>query len=233
MPTCKLCGAEAQLCRSHVYPDHLYRLLRNDANQACFYTNEGRRELRQQGIWEALFCNTCEQLLSREYEAPFTELWINQNALPERIEEDSIVLDNIDYLKFKLYHLSILYRTSICTLRHFSHVNLGPHEEVIRQMLLNQNDNDNYHIMAAALVKEDSSVVSGILTFPVRGRHQGHTFYKTLYAGCAWIIKVSSHGLRNQGEAGLQQDGTMVVTRERYETFAEIQQISELLRGQG
>ena len=230
MPPCKLCGTDATLRKSHIYPEHLYHQVRNDGQQFHAYTNEGQRRTRQHGIWENLFCDDCEQLLSREYEGPFARFWLDNNALPPSMTTDEMELVNIDYLKFKLYHLSILFRASISTLSHFNHVALGPHEETIRNMLLEQTDNDKYHISAAVLVKEDNSVVDGIITFPKYVPFKGHSFYQTLYSGCAWIIKVSSHTLPGLSETGLQENGTMVVTRERYEEYQELQEIASLLR---
>jgi len=229
MPTCKLCHEETELRRSHIYPDHLYRMVRDEDRRFYAYSPEGYREVRQQGLWEHLFCHDCEQLLSREYENGFANFWVNNSALPDELKEE-ITIEGIDYLKFKLYHLSILFRTSVSQLPSFQHIDLGPHEEVIRQMLLNQTDNANYHLIAAALVREDNSVVKGLIMFPRRGSFEGHTFYQTLYAGCAWLIKVSSHNLPGIVGTGLQEDGTMFLSNERWEGYQAVQEMANLLR---
>lgn len=228
MPTCKLCHEEAELRRSHIYPDHLYGLARDDDNVSHFIRAQGNIQRRQQGLWEYLFCDECEQLLSREYENYFADLWLNNNALPNSIASNTYTIENIDYLKFKLYHLSILFRTSISSLPEFTGIHLGPHEETIRQMLLSQDDNDNYQIAASVLIHEDRTVEKRIITFPKWVSHNAHTFYQTIFSGCAWLIKVSSHNHAEMSEISLQEDGTISMECERWETYSEIQLLRQI-----
>ncbi|WP_319584736.1 hypothetical protein [uncultured Pseudodesulfovibrio sp.] len=229
MPICKLCQTDTTLRKSHIYPDHLYRLVKDNNYRYYAYTSLGARKIRQQGLVEKLFCQDCEQLLANEYENYFADFWLNNEALPNSISQDEIVISGIDYLKFKLYHLSILYRTAISSQPTFKHIELGPHQERIRLMLLNQNDSDKYHIVPAALIKNDRSVVKKVMTFPKWAYLDGHTFYNTIYGGCAWGIKTSNHEMPGLSMTGLRSDGTMVVNCERYEGYAELLQTSKCI----
>ncbi len=229
MPVCKLCQAEAPLRRSHIYPDHLYRLIVDSDHRYYAYTTQGARRVRQQGLWERLFCHDCEQLLSREYEDYFARYWLNANVLPGSIQDEAIVLRGIEYLRFKLYHLSILYRAGISSLPTFRHIDLGPHQEWIRLMLLEQSDSDKYHIVPAALIKDDRTVVKRVMTFPKWSYIEGHTFYNTIYAGCAWGIKTSSHEFPGLSATGLQVNGDMLVNCEEYNDYEELMQASRLI----
>lgn len=47
-----------------------------------------------------------------------------------------LLLTNLPYRPLKLFRLSLLWRMSVSSLREFALVKLGPHEERIRQMLL-------------------------------------------------------------------------------------------------
>lgn len=49
------------------------------------------------------------------------------------------ICKNIDYKKFKIFLLSVLWRASISSRPMFSSINLGPHEEEIRKMILENN----------------------------------------------------------------------------------------------
>ncbi len=54
--------------------------------------------------------------------------------------QDCIVLQNLDYKKFKLFLLSLLWRMSVTTLGFFANVSLGQkHEEKIRKALLDED----------------------------------------------------------------------------------------------
>ena len=50
--------------------------------------------------------------------------------------------EKIDYTKFKLFLLSLLWRASISKLPIFKDINLGPYEDKIRQMILDNNPDD-------------------------------------------------------------------------------------------
>jgi hypothetical protein len=96
-------------------------------------------------------------------------------------------------------------------------------------MLLEQTDNDKYHIVPAALIKEDRTVVKRVMTFPKWAYIEGHTFYNTIYAGCSWGIKTSNHTFPGLSATGLQANGEMLVTCERYNEYEELLQISRLI----
>ena len=228
MPICRLCLKEAKLMRSHIFPDHLYRDVRDDDNRFVGIMNTGRTQLRQQGMWDHLFCHDCEQLLSREYENYFADFWLNNTALPDEATGE-VSIRGIDYKKFKLYHLSILFRASVATQPSFAHVNLGPHEDSMRKLILGEEDDKRYHIVGAVLVKEDHRVVKGLFTFPQLMRVEGYIFYLTMYGGCAWMIKVSNHEWPGIEGAGLREDGTLTMPCERWESFRTIQLARELL----
>lgn len=49
------------------------------------------------------------------------------------------MIENVDYLKFKLLILSILWRAHISQNRFFKKVDIGNHESTIRKMLLNHD----------------------------------------------------------------------------------------------
>lgn len=52
------------------------------------------------------------------------------------------VLKDINYKKIKLFLFSLLWRASITNLTEFSIINTGPHENVIRELLINENCGD-------------------------------------------------------------------------------------------
>ncbi len=131
---CRLCQQERKLCHSHIVPELLYQPLYNDEHKFMGITGQGNKGWKPlpKGIREHLLCFDCEQLLNDKYEKPFME----QQSLPDRIELDSAYTAVFNYPTIKLFNLSILFRASVSSLQSFRGVNLGAHEERIRQMLL-------------------------------------------------------------------------------------------------
>lgn len=230
MAQCKLCHKDRNLLKSHVYPDHLYRNVKNEDEQYVAIRPNGTTSIRQQGIWERSLCSECEQHLSREYENSFAEYWLNNNLIPEKMTSNKFSVSNIDYLAFKLYHISIIFRTSVSKLPSFRLVDLGPHEEIIRKMLLEKEDNSNYHLSAVVLTNKSDEIVDRLISFPFKFRVDLHNFYCTIYAGCAWLLKVSSHPMERLKDEGLLANGTMAMPVERWEKFELIQSISKKLK---
>jgi len=127
---CRLCLNDRVLCNSHIVPEFLYGDLYNDQHKLMGITGQGNKGWMplQKGIREYLFCSDCEQHLNEKYEKPFLRQWTIDHPLPDRMQQDSIHSAVYDYRSFKLFHLSILFRSSISSLPTFQSVNLGIHE---------------------------------------------------------------------------------------------------------
>ena len=158
MANCRLCHRVEPLRDSHIVPEFLYRPLRNDKRQMSGINGRGRlgRRLIQRGLTEHLLCDACEQHLSNTYETPFLRSWLQAEALPRAAEPGSTHPITVDYAPFKLFHLSILFRSSASALPSFAPVSLGPHEERLRQLLLaNDPGEDWQYPIAGNLVVHD------------------------------------------------------------------------------
>jgi hypothetical protein len=91
----------------------------------------------QKGIREKLLCEKCEGKFSQWeghargvlYGGECIEITTNDAKGSER---------TVDYAKFKLFQLSILWRVGVSTHEGFSSISLGEHEGVLRRMLLEE-----------------------------------------------------------------------------------------------
>ena len=103
-----------------------------------------RNKPRQSGVYEPdILCSTCDNkkiggLETYASQALYggIELTIENGAINS---SKYIRVQGLDYSKFKLFLLSVLWRASISNLPVFQHVNLGKHEQIIRDKLL-KND---------------------------------------------------------------------------------------------
>ena len=141
--TCKLCGEEATLRKSHILPEHLYERFYSEEdhpvlNQMHVNTidpNKGRVQYLQKGIWERLLCGRCEQHLNESGEKYCSERLISN---PSRVGLEGIVqYRNLDYKSVKLYFLGIFWRIGVATVEPFSEVILSQtHERELREAIL-------------------------------------------------------------------------------------------------
>lgn len=228
--SCKLCGNDNKLLKSHIIPEHVFSDVYDKKHRFKGIEADGNSKFEQKGLREELLCRNCEQLLSRKYEHYFAKFWYQKRKVPNVVNSDYVDINRIDYLKFKLYHLSILYRASVSSLPTFSNVSLGPHEAKIRDMLLNAEDNTNYHIFGVLILDEKGRPMTKLIIPPQRKYYGGHTAYETIFGGCAWYVKISSHRSKDIEQISLKKYGTMSLVTERYESFKSIQDVSEVLK---
>jgi len=138
---CHLCLQQRTLCNSHIIPEFFYE-------QMGLYDSKHRLKIlstspekhppcAQKGIRERLLCEECEGKFSQwegyARQALFGGTWIEINSSDARG-----IKCTVDYTKFKLFELSVVWRVGISTHQAFSSVSLGEHEDVLRRMLFTE-----------------------------------------------------------------------------------------------
>ncbi len=220
------------LRQSHIIPEFVYSTVYDDTHRFLGINGLGkfRRALVQKGLREPLLCDDCEQFINVTYEKPFKHYWYDKNPLPAWLGREGIQLKGIDYAAFKLFHLSILFRAGAAQSVTFHDVQLGPHQETLRTMLLEKHPAgpNEYSIMGFAIVDKKNAPIWRLIIPPFKARYEGHNVYQTLFGGCMWIYKVSVHH-STIDKAGLQPDGFLWLLGERWETVAAIQAVSRVL----
>ena len=151
---CKLCLEEKPLLKkSHIIPDFMYKGLYTDDHKLYVISSNHISQARfvHTGEYEAnILCKDCDNSIIGGYENyAHTILYGGKNLkeyqfpnfqnMVTRRGNNFIYSPNIDYAKFKLFLLSFLWKSSISSRPFFNLVNLGEHEEPIRQMLLEKN----------------------------------------------------------------------------------------------
>jgi hypothetical protein len=168
----------------------------------------------RKGLRDRLLCGSCEGLIGR-YESYFADVWYGPLGLPGEmpVGVDGIIKSGLDYVSFKLFHLSVLWRAGASSLEEFSGVELGPHAERLRQMIFNQSPGEplEYRLSASVLLRPGSREVhGGVVGVPVRARRDGGWMYSSIYCGCIWHCFVS-RSMPVEINV-LQEDGTLHLT---------------------
>tara|TARA_B100000315_G_scaffold8245_1_gene8198 strand:+ start:51617 stop:52018 length:402 start_codon:yes stop_codon:yes gene_type:complete len=110
----------------------------------------------QKGIREYLLCEQCEGSLSK-YERYVSLILSGQIHIAPHRNGKLVYLEGVDYKQLRLFGLSVLWRASVSSLKIFEQVKLGPHEEILRRMILNEDPGkpDKYPFMLAPVVHHD------------------------------------------------------------------------------
>lgn len=214
--TCKLCLKEnVKLSESHIIPESLYdsiyegkHILKNLST-----IEEFTKKISQKGIKERLLCGDCEKLLNENYEK-YGRFALN-NMKMETIGVDKRKVVGLDYKKFKLFLLSILWRASVSKHLAFQNVSLGPHEEKIRGMILNNDAGkyDKYGIFFIEMITDGKRNIEMIVC-PTMMKIDGATIYKGIWGGFMWLYFISPHGFKDFKENILmKEDGTALISR--------------------
>lgn len=212
---CKLCLEHKPLIgQSHIIPDFMYQDL-YDGQHRIFKIDmsapyPGQRISRpSNGEYEGnLLCAKCDNVTLKAFEdyASMTiygsEKFAADNC-PQSIQCISpegikfMHTKNVDYKKFKLFMLSILWRASITSRPFFSEVSLGQrHEEKIRNMLLTSDagEIDDYPTVVFTYLNSPKSA-KDLITKPRKVTANQHTYYVFLIGGLIFQYSISKNNV--------------------------------------
>ena len=192
---CRLCREERALCRSHIIPESAFKPSYDATHRAHLITvDTGRRRSIQVGYRERLLCQDCEQRLNR-FEDYFADVWFHGKR-PEAVQPGTVTVSGLDYARFKLFHMSVLWRAGISSRPQFRDVRLGPHQERLRKMVLAEDPGDptEYPFWGLMLHDADSGhVFDDVIIEPGATRIEGHSVYTFTFGGCSWFYIASTH----------------------------------------
>lgn len=226
--TCALCRREKPLVRSHIIPEWCYKPVydgQHRLQEIWLDPNAPNRRIQQKGIRERLLCLDCEALLS-PHEKYMREVIFGGVEFGRDRKDNRLLLSGLDYHKIKLFQMSVLWRAAVSSDEHFRAVQLGEHEEKLREMLLKAQPGEphEYGCIMFALVtttqkKPGVEMVDGLIMTPKRRklleRYNGYMF---IFGGMAWLYVVSKESGRfPYQEAFAAKTGTMTIEMIRAE----------------
>jgi hypothetical protein len=192
---CQLCRQEAELRDSHVIPEFLYAALYDEKHRYHIVSNIHGKFPRpeQKGLRERLLCTACEAKFSR-WETYAANVLYGKNKTRSQKVGDTIIIESLDYPKFKLFLLSLIWRAGISSLLVFRETTLGPHEEKLRAMLLagDPGPEDKYGCLVFAITL-DGQPLDGTIYGPQPCWVRNHRCYRLLVRAFLFIYFVSSH----------------------------------------
>jgi hypothetical protein len=225
---CALCLERRPIRESHLIPefcyqgyDHKHRLL------VVGDTDDKRKNPKiQKGIRCELLCDGCEGALSRLYEDPFKRYWFDTAPLPKRMRGLELTLKVPDPATFKLFHLSILWRSyaSRNKIRNWQGVDLGPHGERIRTMIRANEPGPEwlYPVGCAAMVNSLGEPEWSVIKEPHTALRNGRHYHCFIFGGCMWMYLTAKHDARVMPESFLRDNGDLRVYSRPLASIAQV-----------
>ena len=192
---CALCLEPKELRKSHIVPEFLYTFIYDNKHRYFVLTTADDEPIKRQwtGIYEQLLCSKCESLVG-SYEDYAARVLKGGVPITRQKLSDRLVFGGIDYKRFKLFQISLIWRAGVCQHESMSNVTLGPHAERMRTMLLNgiPGKPHQYGCFLFYSPAVHDVMKSMILLFePVRVR--GFRVFRAVLGGMLWAFIVASH----------------------------------------
>jgi hypothetical protein len=193
--TCALCGQSNPLRDSHVIPEFMYRPLYDEKHRLWVLSAVGPKpaSLEQKGLREKLLCDACEGRLN-PWETYTARLFSKEIAVTAKRIGDLVWVNGVDYSKFKLFQLSILWRAGVSHLPFFSKVKLGRHADVLKRQLLSGDPGSPIRYGCALFAHTTpTGVDAGLIVQPTLAKIEGRHVYNFVFGGLTWLFFVSNH----------------------------------------
>jgi len=136
---CALCRKPSKLRRSHIVPEFLYKPLYDSKHRLNILSTgkPPKRPFEQKGVREQLLCDRCEAQFSI-YENYARGVLFGGKEIEVSMASPKGFEFRVDYRKFKLFELSILWRVGITSTQAFNNIDLGDNAELLREMLIEE-----------------------------------------------------------------------------------------------
>lgn len=190
---CRLCLKDKNLVYSHIFSEFLYKPIYENNHTYTSVLNPPPYKTKQfqKGMREYLLCENCDGNIIHDYENYAATLF-------KKIEKQSnadlsnIIIKEFDYRRFKLFGLSLLWRCHISNLPMFDSVDITPHAEKIRKLLLYGNSTKprEYCVVISKIVGTESAPT--VITPPTKCKLRSYNHYIFMAYGYRWVIILSS-----------------------------------------
>lgn len=210
---CRLCLKARPLCDSHIIPEwlysplydeiHRYRVLRTDQS--------GRNTFAQKGIREAMLCQPCETDLS-VYEGYARGVLMRGPEIEILKTKRGIEVSGLDYVRFKLFQLSVLLRAGVSHDPFFSMVDLGDHSETLRKMLRASDPGRavDYGCILVTVIAE-KQLLTDLITQPLAVVGNGSPMVRFIFGGLAWLFVLGRGDSHPFADLFLTETGVLVI----------------------
>ena len=218
MGKCRLCGNDRKLCKSHILPEFVYTPVYEEAVHRYFQisTKENDRpKSRPKGLYEELLCRECEDRIGA-HESYAREVIYGGTEIGCREETYGVSIADIDYPRFKLFQISILWRSGVSSREEFAGVDLGDHEGRMREMLLGNDPGEPAefpcHLFYSQKLMNELGDLMILPPDPIE--IGGEVAYRVYMGGFFWVFFLGDCSQTASGaQLFLSRDGVLPIVR--------------------
>lgn len=196
------------------------------------YPSRNRRE--QKGLREKLLCGDCEVQLSR-HERYVGRLFSGAVRVRSKRNGNLVQIQGLDYFHFRLFGLSVLWRAGVSKQVFFEEVELGSHEEKLRELIAADDPGqpEQYGFFLAPIVANERDV-KDLMVQPTHSRLGGQLCYRFVFGGLVWVFVVSSHRPPSEFRSAFpSREGTMLMLISELRDLAFIRRSMAAMRPMG
>ncbi len=223
---CKLCLQDKPLLKkSHIASNFLYQELQGEDHSFMKVDLQGVTAKKiQTGFFEQnILCANCDNARLGVLESYASRVLyggkIKGINLRHEINPDGaewMLCDGIDYKKFKLFLLSLIWRFSISKNEFYRFVDLGQYEEVIRKMILENDAGDVLDYPCTIMTyRHHKDLPFHLVSQPLRHRgSDGGICYSVMMNGFIYTFYISKKMTpRHISEIAINQQGQLKVIK--------------------
>ena len=204
---CNLCLKEKELIKkSHIISDFMYRNsgMCDEKHTINSFTvddikNGGKPKKNQSGIYDSnILCATCDNGIINNYEKYACLSIYGENIKKElcpncivygETNPELSICSNIDYIKFKLFLLSILFRASISKNDFFTGIKLDKkNTEILRKMIYESNPGNSNDFPFVISTFATSEITPDLFISPMKSIQDGNVKYTFVFAGMSYVF---------------------------------------------
>lgn len=213
MPACRLCEGPGPLRESHIVSELLYKTMYDEKHRMVGVNASKDRDpdLLQKGLREPMLCGACEGRLQK-FEVYAARVLRELPDLTAYRPGDIVTIPGIDYRRFKLFEMSLLWRMGVARTPTFGAVQLGSrHETALRERILADDPGEPWEYGCLLIRPHGVGPVDQLLVQPRLHRVEGHRTYVMLMAGFVWVFFASSHSRELAQKTGFLTPNGLVV----------------------
>lgn len=199
---CRLCLNRRKLCnKSHIIPEFMYRDLFDEKHRVISLSREDKKqEFKQSGEHEKnILCEKCDNEVIGQYETYAKKVLYGGGKILVKTKlyrtnkgMEYIQAEGLDYKKFKLFLLSVLWRASISSNLFFTQVKLGPHEDKLRNIILSGNPGPiSLYPCIITTYRRFKEIPHQLIVRPWKQRLDNIISYSFLVSGMMYIFKIT------------------------------------------
>jgi hypothetical protein len=203
---CKGCGENKTLIKAHVIPKSFYMDLRASANHLNIVpSNTEERQVRSHiGDYDSnILCKDCDSIMEKYDDYGKKLLLDRKETFIEREKNDQLLgweVYDFDYLKLKLFFLSILWRASISSRPFFRRISLAQYEGQLKDLIWNEQDDENntFGCVVARFLPANIEGIEKSILDPDNTTIEGRNYYRFYFGGYNVWIRVDERGAPTQ-----------------------------------